>query len=136
MYPYMSIYAVCSVASHCDAHFCAHKICIYTNNAVYIKYRTQNPMQLKHLYSPQTLVLSVTAGHIPPPFFVFRCYYNIQPPMFLLNISPKPHPSWRRYTFLSHLTTKSKISVRWIKKLVAATCGVCVSIHKLLPSHS
>ena len=27
----------------------------------------------------------------------------------------------RRYTFLSHLTTKSKISVRWIKKLVAAT---------------
>ena len=33
-------------------------------------------------------------------------------------------PSWRRYTFLSHLTTKSKISVRWIKKLVAATDGV------------
>ena len=38
---------------------------------------------------------------------------------------------WRRYTFLSHLTTKSKISVRWIKKLVAATCGVYVFIHKL-----
>ena len=91
MYPYMSIYAVCSVASHCDAHFCAYKICIFTNNVVYIKYRTQNPMQLKHLYSPQTLVLSVTAGHIPPSFFVFRCYYNIQPPMCLLNISPKPH---------------------------------------------
>ena len=34
-------------------------------------------------------------------------------------------PSLRRYTFLSHLTTKSKISVRWIKKLVAATYGVC-----------
>ena len=33
-------------------------------------------------------------------------------------------PSWRWYTFLSHLTTKSKISVRWIKKLVAATGGV------------
>ncbi len=26
-------------------------------------------------------------------------------------------PSWRRYTFLSHLTTKSKISVRWKKWL-------------------
>ena len=24
-------------------------------------------------------------------------------------------PSWRRYTFLSHFTTKSQISVRWIK---------------------
>ena len=34
-------------------------------------------------------------------------------------------PSLRRYTFLSHLTTKSEISVRWIKKLVAATCCVC-----------
>ena len=34
------------------------------------------------------------------------------------------YPSWRRYTFLSHLTTKSKISVRWIKKPVAVTCGV------------
>ena len=33
-------------------------------------------------------------------------------------------PYWRRYTFLSHLATKSKISVRWIKKLVAATDGV------------
>ena len=37
-------------------------------------------------------------------------------------------PSWRRYTFLSHLTTKSKISVRWIKKLVAVTGGVYTSI--------
>ena len=36
-------------------------------------------------------------------------------------ISPTNFPPWRRYTFLSHLTTKSKISVRWIKKLVAAT---------------
>ena len=45
-------------------------------------------------------------------------------------------PSWRRYTFLSHLTTKSKISVRWIKKLVAVTGGVYIFIHKLLPEHS
>ena len=37
-------------------------------------------------------------------------------------------PSLRRYTFLSHLTTKSKISVRWIKKLVAATYGVAPDI--------
>ncbi len=35
--------------------------------------------------------------------------------------SPTHSPSLRRYTFLSHLTTKSKISVRWIKKPVAAT---------------
>ena len=38
--------------------------------------------------------------------------------------------------FLSHLTTKSKISVRWIKKLVAVTYGVYIFIHKLLPEHS
>ena len=56
-----------------------------------------------------------------------RCAYTISP--------QKPHPSLRRYTFLSHLTTKSKISVRWIKKLVAATYGVCMFIHKLSPSH-
>ena len=56
-----------------------------------------------------------------------RCAYTISP--------QKPHPSLRRYTFLSHLTTKSKISVRWIKKLVAATYGVCMFIHKLSPPH-
>ena len=37
--------------------------------------------------------------------------------------------SWRRYAFLSHLTTKSQISVRWIKKPVAVTDGVHASIH-------
>ena len=69
-----------------------------------------------------------------------RCVYKISPQkphtiyklIFALHvsyISSTHSPSWRRYTFLSHLTTKSKISVRWIKKLVAATCGVCVSIH-------
>ena len=108
-----------------------------TNNAVPIKYLPHNPIPFIHIYSPQTPVLSVTAGSVNPAaiyhaFAIFtlhkpRCVHKISP--------PKPHPSWRRYTFLSHLTTKSKISVRWIKKLVAATCGVCVSIHKLLPSH-
>ncbi len=44
-------------------------------------------------------------------------------------------PSWRRYTFLYHLTTKSKISVRWIKKLVAATFRAYVFIHILLYKH-
>ena len=34
---------------------------------------------------------------------------------------------WRRYTFLSHLWAKSKISARWIKKLVAFTDGVYAS---------
>ena len=35
--------------------------------------------------------------------FVFSKIYSIH------------FPFWRRYTFLSHLTTKSKISVRWKK---------------------
>ncbi len=56
-----------------------------------------------------------------------RCVYKI--------IFTIPHTHLRRYTFLSHLTTKSKISVRWIKKLVAATYGVCMFIHKLSPPH-
>ena len=80
---------------------------------------------------------SVTAGscesrrHICRSYILHphqqRCAYTISP--------QKPHPSLRRYTFLSHLTTKSKISVRWIKKLVAATYGVCMFIHKLSPPH-
>ena len=39
-----------------------------------------------------------------------RCVYKIS--------HQKPYPSWRRYTFLSHPTTKSKISVRWINLCV------------------
>ena len=75
-----------------------------------------------------------------------RCAYTISSPTLKPKKLPHPslcvfkifhahHPCWRRYTFLSHLTTKSKISVRWIKKLVAATCGVCMFIHKLSPPH-
>ncbi len=30
-------------ALHCSAHFCVYEICIITNNAVPIKFRTQNP---------------------------------------------------------------------------------------------
>ena len=67
------------------------------------------------------------------------CRKNIEPknPIQFINISslctspkisPFHFPYWWRYTFLSHLTTKSKISVRWIKKLVAATDGVYASI--------
>ena len=37
-------------------------------------------------------------------------------------------PSWRRYTFLSHLRAKSQISARWIKKLVAVTDGVYLNL--------
>ena len=47
--------------------------------------------------------------------------YNLHPHQqcCAYTISPqKPHPSLRRYTFLSHLTTKSQISVRWIKLCV------------------
>ena len=60
--------------SHPAVHFCVCGICIITNNVVFVKYRTQNPMQSIHPYSPQTLVLSVTAGHIPPPIFVHIKY--------------------------------------------------------------
>ena len=79
-----------------------------TNNVVLIKYRTQNP---------HTIYTSIFALHVS-------------------YISSTHSPSWRRYTFLSHLTTKSKISVRWIKKLVAATYGVYMFIHKSSLSHS
>ena len=64
-----------------------------------------------------------------------RCVYKISNPKINFIFNPIHHcvfikifstqfPSWRRYTFLSHLATKSKISARWIKKLVAATDGV------------
>ena len=67
-----------------------------------------------------------------------RCVYKISKPNLKSKINPsiivclpKYFPpnflSWRRYTFLSHLATKSKISVRWIKKLVAVTGGVYAS---------
>ena len=72
-----------------------------------IKYRTQNH---------HTIYTSISALHVS-------------------YISSTHSPSLRRYTFLSHLTTKSKISVRWIKKLVAATYGVYIFIHKLSLSH-
>ena len=75
------------------AHFCAHRICISTNNALFIKNQNKNFIQFRNTY--------------PKDVFI-KSYFIHSPP-------------WRRYTFLSHLTTKSKISVRWIKKLVAAT---------------
>ena len=64
--------------------------------------------------------------------------HTIYKQIFAMYILKFPHhfPFWRRYTFLSHLTTKSKISIRWIKKPVAVTDGVYIFIHKLLPEHS
>ena len=95
---------------------------------------------------------NVTAHCIAPPIFVFPeyvlspttlCKWNIKPKtvynLFILMCSKNIStylPSWRRYTFLSHLTTKSKISVRWIKKLVAATYCVYVFLQRLLNLHS
>ena len=78
-----------------------HDCTIYnpTNNAEPIQYLTQQPYTILPIFAMRT-----------PEIF-------------------SPHsPFLRRYTFLSHLTTKSKISVRWIKKLVAATDGVYASI--------
>ena len=59
--------------------------------------------------------------HTNPNKFIHLSFYFFKP------ISTH-YPPWRRYTFLSHLTTKSKISARWIKKLVAVTSGVYESI--------
>ena len=70
------------------AHFCAHRICISTNNALFIKNQNKNSIQFRNTYPKDVFIKS---------YFIHS-------------------PHWRRYTFLSHLTTKSKISVRWIKK--------------------
>ena len=75
------------------AHFCAHRICISTNNALFIKNQNKNSIQFRNTYPKDVFIKS---------YFIHSPYL-------------------RRYTFLSHLTTESKISVRWIKKLVAAT---------------
>ena len=40
-----------SVGSLPDAHFCVYGICIITNNADFIKYRTQTLLPFPHLYS-------------------------------------------------------------------------------------
>ena len=86
-------------ALHCAAHFCVYVICATTNNV------EQKNIETK------TQTNFYINNH-----FVFSKIYSIH------------FPFWRRYTFLSHLTTKSKISVRWIKKLVAATHGVYLII--------
>ena len=83
------------------AHFCVRGICIITNNAIPIKFRTQNP------------------NTISTPIFAIQPSQNIP----------------RQFSLLAaiHLFISScdeiKISARWIKKLVAATCGVYVFIH-------
>ena len=51
--------------------------------------------------------------------FIYHCRF---PKIFSIHFR-----YWRRYTFLSHLWAKSKISARWIKKLVAFTDGVYAS---------
>ena len=38
--------------------------------------------------------------------------------------------NWRQYTFLSHLTTKSKISVWWIKNRSLIQCLFIIKCHK------
>ena len=95
-------------------------------------------------------------GTVCPPagydgFEIWNLTNNVEPIKYLTKIPNKflhqssfcvfktssfHYPSWRRYTFLSHLTTKSKISVRWIKKLVAVTGGVDVFTQKILYLHS
>ena len=101
---------------HPAAHFCVKEICIFSNNVVSIKYRNDSIITIYkfiHHY-----VLTQYFFHTATTF----------PPIFALSIKylpKKPHPYLRRYTFLSHLTMKSKISVRCIKKMVAATSCVC-----------
>ena len=91
-------------SSHCAAIYQANIIYSPINNDVLIKY------------------LPKTSNQIPPispisSSSVIKTFYQLS-------------PSWRRYTFLSHLTTKLKIYARWIKKLVAATYGVSVLSQK------
>ena len=121
------------------AIYVVRTIYIPTNNDGPIQYhpRTSPPLSFIHLYSPQTLVPSVTAHYIPPPYMSFVQFTPPPTTMCLYNIFTKPQtqksttpiivclqnfhtrsPYWRRYTFLSHLTTKSKISVRWINLCV------------------
>ena len=61
-----------SVGLHPDAHFCVREICVYTNNADYIKYRIKK--------SEQFLSSSII--------------------VCLSKYSPTRSPFWRRYTFL------------------------------------
>ena len=56
-------------------------------------------------------------------------HFSTNPSLCVSKIYSIHSPSWRRYPFSSHITTKSKISTSPVKKLVAATDDVYASIH-------
>ena len=62
-------------ALHCAAHFCVNGICIFTNNVVFIKYRTQN---LTPIPSPQN-------SHKPSQS-IPEIFHNITPVLHLYKI--------------------------------------------------
>ena len=106
---------------------------IYTpiNNAVPIQYHphTSPSLSFIHLYSPQTPMLSVTAGHIPPPYMSFVQFTPPPTMLCLYNITPKTSSLMAAIHLFTRSVTKSKISTSPVKKLVAATFGVYMFIH-------
>ena len=134
-----------------DAHFCVIWICIYTNNAASIKYRTKN---ITGKYFPRRNVsqLHAFANTAVAWWFCESSRHisrscNLQPHQqrYANKISnPKPQYNFHNYirktTFLKsldkfsflaaiHLFISSrdeiKISARWIKKPIAVTDCVC-----------
>ena len=88
----MPVFASVTAGTVCPAAI--YVVCtIYnpTNNDVFKQYHphTSPPLSFIHLYSPQTPMLSVTAGHIPPPIFVYIKYVYSPTTLCLYNISTK-----------------------------------------------
>ena len=99
--------------------------CLYINYHLHI-YKNILLLQFyMHLYA------SVTAGSVnPAAIYVVQTIYipinNVVPIKYLHHSS---HLLAAKHLF-TRSVTKSKISTSPAKKLVAATCSVCVSIHK------
>ena len=134
-------------ALHCAAHFCVIWICIYTNNAASIKYRTKNitgkNFPRRNVFQLHAFANTAVAWRFCESSRHISRSCNLQPHQqrYANKISnPKPkfnfHTYIRKTTFPKsphkfsllaaiHLFISSrdeiKISARWIKKLVAAT---------------
>ena len=91
----MPVFAYVTAGTVCPAAiYVVRTIYNHTNNDVPIQYHshTSPPLSFIHLYSPQTPMLSVTAGHIPPQYMSFVQFTPPQTTMCLYNITPTHHP--------------------------------------------